>query len=337
MKPDQKKCSQVEILGIGDAMVDLSTRASQLPPRGGNIWSTAVSMSPGGTTANVAACIAKLGLRSSFIGCVGDDPYGHYTIDELEKVGVNTRRMTLRQGAFTGIVLAIIDDTGERTFIACAKGASHTLLSADDFKDVNFSEVPIVHSTGVCLVEEPSRTALLSALKQAHDSGCQVYFDPNLRLEGNIFPQELRDAQWKAFTYSDVVLIGDDEVKLMFPGQSLREAAALIRAQGAQIVVVKQGEKGAAIFSDQFEDTQQAFKVQVNSSTGAGDSFDAGFISARMRGANLHDALVYACAVAGLKVTGLGARSVPSHAEVMAFLLQHNITLNMDGAGSMIH
>lgn len=319
--------TQIEILGIGDAMVDLSTRASQLPPRGGNIWSTAVSMSPGGTTANVAACIAKLGMRSSFIGCVGDDPYGCYTIEELQKVGVNTGRMTLRPGAFTGIVLAIVDDTGERTFIACAKGASHTMLSRKDLNGINFAEIPIVHSTGVCLVEEPSRSVLLAALEQAHQAGCQVYFDPNLRLEGDIFHDELRGAQFKAFSLVDVLLIGDNEVDLMFPGKSMKAAADQIRAQGVQIVVVKQGEKGATLFSEESEISQPAFKVLVNSTTGAGDAFDAGFISARVRGANLQDSLVYACAVGGLKVTGLGARSVPGHAEVMAFLASHGCEL----------
>lgn len=325
-----KKITQVEILGIGDAMVDLSTRASQLPPRGGNIWSTAVALSPGGTTANVAAGIARLGLRSSFIGCVGDDPYGRYTIEEFQRVGVDTSRLTLRSGAFTGIVLAIVDDTGERTFIACAKGASHTLLSLQDFENVNFKDIPIVHSTGVCLVEEPSRSALLSVLEQAHWAGCQVYFDPNLRLEGSVFKEELRVAQWKAFAFSDVVLIGDNEVELMFPGKTLKEAAETIRGQGAHIVVVKQGEKGASVFSADCEESCPAFKVNVNSTTGAGDSFNAGFIAARVRGANLRDALVYACAVAGLKVTGLGARSVPAHVEVMTFLTQHGIVIRMD-------
>lgn len=325
-----KKSTQVEILGIGDAMVDLSTRAAQLPPRGGNIWSTAVTLSPGGTTANVAACIAKLGLHSSFIGCVGDDPYGRYTIDELKHEGVNTGFMSLRPGAFTGIVLAIIDDTGERTFIACAKGASHTLLSSQDFNGLDFKEIPILHSTGVCFVEEPSRSVLLAALEQAHQAGCLVYFDPNLRLEGNEFPEDLRNAQWKAFSISDVVLIGDNEVELLFPGKSLKEAAAIIRGQGAQIVVVKQGEKGATVFGEGYEDSFPAFKVKVNSTTGAGDSFDAGFISARVRGASLHDALVYACAVAGMKVTGLGARSVPSHSEVMAFLADRGFVPKMD-------
>lgn len=324
------KKAEIEILGIGDAMVDLSTRASQLPPRGGNIWSTAVSMSPGGTTANVSACIAKLGLNSAFIGCVGDDPYGRYTIEELQKVGVETGGIVVRPGSFTGIVLAVIDDTGERTFIACAKGASHTLLRHQDFSEIDLRQIPVVHSTGVCLVEEPSRSVLLTAIERAHNSGCQVYFDPNLRLEGEIFPDELREAQWKIFSFVDIVLIGDNEVELLCPGLSLQEGVKKICDQGPQTVVVKQGYKGATIFSVEGESSQPAFEVKVNSTTGAGDSFDAGFIFARKRGAKLHDALVYACAVAGLKVTGLGARSVPGHTAVIAFLEEHGYKLDMD-------
>lgn len=310
----------VEIYSIGDAMMDLSTRASFLPPRGGNIWSTAVIMSPGGTAANVAAGMAVLGLPSSFIGCVGDDPYGHYIIEEFRRVGVNIAHVTLSPGAFTGIVLAIIDDAGERTFIACAKGAAHTLLNAGNFQDMNFAEGSIVHSTGVCLVEEPSRSTLLEALGRARRSGCHVYFDPNLRLEGELFEAGLRDAIWEVFSLSDVVLIGDDEVEVMLPGRSIREAASIIRNRGARIVVVKQGERGATVFDADYEAHCPAFKVDVNSTAGAGDAFDAGFIAARVRGAGLHDALVYACAVAGLKVAGSGARAIPAHAEVMAFL-----------------
>jgi fructokinase len=109
---EQLKQKTIKVLGIGDALVDLSTQAAQLPPRGGNIWSTAVQLSPGGTTANVAANLSKLGIESAFIGCVGGDPYGHYIIDEFNHVGVQTAGMIIRPGVFTGIILAIIDMEG---------------------------------------------------------------------------------------------------------------------------------------------------------------------------------------------------------------------------------
>ncbi len=320
----------VDVLGIGDAMVDLFTHASQLPPRGGNIWSTAVNLSPGGTTANVAANTALLGISSGFVGCVGEDPYGQYTISEFQKAGVDTSGIVVRKGAFTGIVLAIIDDEGERTFIACAKGASHALLDAGDVQALDYASIPVVHSSGVCLVEEPARSALLGALEQAHAAGCEVYYDPNLRLEGDIFPEELRAAQWKAIEHSDVVLIGDEEMHLLFENMACWQGVDRLRKAGPKIVVVKQGEKGASVFSDEGEDHCAAFKVPVTSTAGAGDSFDAGFIAARRRGASLHDALVYACAVAALKVTRQGARAVPGHTEVLAFLAERGRQVTMN-------
>ncbi len=313
----------VDIMGIGDALVDLTTRASQLPPRGGNIWSTAVGMSPGGTTANVAANAAGLGLRSGFVGCVGDDPYGHYLIAEFERARVDTRGLVVREGSFTGIVLAIIDDEGERTFIACAKGASHTTLLPEDLRGLDYACIRTLHTSGVCLVEEPSRSALLAAMEQARIAGCTVYYDPNLRLEGNIFPAELRAAQLCAVSFADVVLIGDEEIKLMLGTKSCPEGAELLRRQGAKIVVAKEGSRGATIYCDDGEFRSPAFEVTVASTAGAGDSFDAGFMTARHRGAGLDQALEYACAVAAIKVTHQAGRYTPTHAEVMTFLAEH--------------
>ena len=317
----------VDVMGIGDAMVDLLTHAATLPPRGGNIWSSAVSLSPGGTTANVAANAATLGIRSGFIGCVGDDPYGQYTIQEFQKAGVDTTGVIVRPGDFTGIVLAIIDDTGERTFIACARGASHTDLQKTDIDRIKPLLPAVIHTSGVCLVEEPSRSALLYALEFAHDCSHLIYYDPNLRLEGDYFPPELRAAQLKAIACSDVVLIGDEEMRLLFPHMSFSEGVEHMFETGVRLVVLKQGEQGASVFSDDFDEHCPAFKVPVLSTAGAGDSFDAGFIAARCRGADLHDALVYACAVGALKVTRQGARAVPNHAETMAFLKERDIHL----------
>jgi len=317
------KQDPVDILGIGDALVDLSTHAPRIPPRGGNVWSTALTLSAGGTTANVAANAARLGIRSGFVGCVGDDPYGHYLVAEFEKVGVDTRGMVVRAGTFTGIVLAIIDDEGERTFIACAKGASHTALLPQDLQALDYASIRVIHTSGVCLVEEPSRSALLGAMKRAREAGCLIYYDPNLRLEGDVFPPDLGKAQMKAVSYADTVLIGDEEMGLLLGAGTCREGADLLRKEGVKLVVAKQGSQGATAYSEAGEDHCPAFKVAVVSTAGAGDSFDAAFIAARQRGAGLHQALEYACAAAAIKVTRQGARSVPEHADVLAFLDEH--------------
>jgi sugar/nucleoside kinase (ribokinase family) len=325
--------NRCQVIGIGDALVDLFTHASQLPTKGGNIWSTAVTLSPGGTAANVSANIAKLGISSAFIGCIGDDPYGRYMVDEFVKIGVNTFGIIIQPGAYTGIVLGIIADDGERTFIACAKGAAHTLFSREFVQNIKFNKDQAIQVSGVCLVEEPSRSGLLLALSSAHNNGNKIFFDPNLRLEGDNFTKELREAQWQAIALSGVVLIGDEELRLLCKSSSLLTGADLILNQGPELVVVKQGEKGASVFSKQGEVFSPAFKVDICSTAGAGDSFDAGFIAAQIRGANFSDSLAYANAVAAIKVTRLGSRSVPSDEEVMIFLAEKSIQIHLSPIG----
>jgi len=326
----ENRCKAV---GIGDSMVDLFTCAPQIPSKGGNIWSTAVTLSPGGTTANVAANIARLGISSAFIGCVGEDPYGQYIINEFEKVDVNTVGVVKQPGTYTGIVLGIIADDGERTFIACAQGAAHALFTKELVQKIRWHKDQIVHASGVCLVEEPSRSSILLALHSAYEKGNKTYFDPNLRLQGNIFPDELREAQWQAIDNSSVVLIGDEEVRLLCETTSLQAGADLILSKGPELIVVKRGDKGASIYNKQGEIYSPSFKVPVCSTAGAGDSFDAGFIAAQLKGANLSDSLVYANAVAAIKVTRQGSRSVPDHAEVMNFLQNQGVQISLFTAG----
>jgi Sugar kinases, ribokinase family len=326
---DELIVNHSRVVGIGDTMVDLFTRAAELPCRGGNIWSTAVSLNPGGTAANVAANIAQLGVSSAFVGCVGEDPYGSYTLQEFKKIGVETNGIELKPGTFTGIVLTILDTQGERTFIACAKGAAYSQLSDEFTRRIRFQPGQVVHSSGVCLVEEPARSNVLRLLQLARENENKVYFDPNLRLEGDIFSASLQEAQWQAISQSDVVLIGDDEIKRMCATDLLAAGAKQLLQKGPRLIVVKQGEKGVSAYTRDQEVTEAAFSVPICSTAGAGDSFDAGFIAAELRGANLRDALLYANAVAAIKVTRQGARAVPNHPEVMQFLHERNQSIEL--------
>jgi sugar/nucleoside kinase (ribokinase family) len=312
------------VLGIGDALVDLNTFADQIPAKGGNVWSTAVTMTPGGTTANIVAGLSSLGINSHFVGCIGKDAFGTFIYEDFKRLGVDTSWIYQLEDTFTGFVLSIVDPEGERTFIACAKGAAFFQMNAAMFKDINFSQFPLSFSTGVCLVEEPSRTILLTVYEKIKQAGCPLYFDPNLRPDGDVFPDVIKNATWQAFKYAEVVLIGDEELKLLSPGFSDIEVIERIKACGPSMVVLKQGEKGATLFSDQGTEYCPGFDVSIISTQGAGDAFDAGFIAGRLRGYPDKEALKYACGVAGLKVASGGSRALPTHEQTQAFIKSVN-------------
>ena len=310
-------------LGLGDVMVDLTTQAPAFPPRGGNVWSTAVRLSPGGTVANVAANLGILGLKSCFAGSVGLDSYGEFVLDQFMQKGVETERC-IRTDSFTGIVLAVVDAEKERTFIACARGAAHTALTEADVMKMDLSDITLLHTSGVCLTEEPAREAILSGMRRARSAGIKVYYDPNLRLEGDSFPGELREAQEQAVRQADVVLLGEEELNLLFD-QHTASAADQILRDGAELVVVKRGSAGLIAYPAAGRSIElPAFAVHTVDSTGAGDAFDAGFIAAQMRGMELLVALRYASAVAALNVTRIGSQTLPSHEDVLLFLEQQS-------------
>lgn len=307
------------ILVIGDAFVDLSTHISRMPPPGGSVWGTAIQMCAGGASANVSVNLSKLGIPSTFLGCLGEDFYGEYLYESFNSANVDTS-IILKKDAYTGAVFVAVDETGERTFFPCALKAAHAQLSVDDIKKINFSSFDALFTCGVSLAEQPSCDAIIYALTLAKKIGIPTFYDPNLRLEGDMFTEEYKSAQWRAIEQSNVVLIGDDECKILCDVMDIGEGAKYILRKGPEIVIVKRGSQGATAFDKHRKNSSKGISVEVIDTTGAGDAFDAGFIAAYIRGLDIDDALIYGNVVAGLKVARQGTRNIPSHEEVQDFL-----------------
>ena len=324
---NQQQTRGGRVLSIGDALVDLSTRVSHIPVAGGCAWGSAVSISPGGASANVAANLARLGIASAFLGCVGSDPYGRYILGEFNGCGVDTTSTYVLGDAFTGIVFTLVDSHGERTFVPCALGAAHAQLSLDQVRQVDYRTFKLVYACGVCLVESPSREALIEALRLARNQGVPTCYDLNLRLDAGIFTNTYHEAQWAAIEASSVVLAGDYELAQLVQSEEWLKAAQFVLERGPEWVIVKRGVDGATALGAGGEQiVSPAYPVIVVDTTGAGDAFDAGFIAATVCGLDMQSALAYANAVGALKVMHSGSRISFDHQAIQDFL-QNNIGL----------
>lgn len=317
MEPEAQR---QKVLGIGDVLVDLLSYISRMPPPGGNAWGTAVQMFPGGGTANVATSLARLGVASAFAGRVGADPYGQFLLEDFEQEGVETSLVRLDERVFTGIVFTLVDETGERTFFPCARGAAHLQLARGDVEAIPYSDFRLLHACGISLVENPARDAIIHALRLARQAGVPTYYDPNLRLEGDVFLDAYREAQWQAIGLADTVMVGEAELALLCNGDNVAAGARQMLERGAELVVVKQGSDGATAFWPGGEASAPAYRVEAVDTSGAGDAWDAGFIAARLRDTPIEAALTYANAVAAIKVTRAGPRAVPSYLEVEVWM-----------------
>ncbi|MGI8686951.1 MAG: carbohydrate kinase family protein [Thermomicrobiales bacterium] len=315
------------VLVIGDACVDLIAR---LPGQGEGIYRPEPVLSGGGTGANTAIALARLDVPVALLGTVGDDGYGRFIARHLAREGVETTHVAIQHEAFTAVVLAIIDRDGERTLFGWPRrGAAHTALTPQQVNAQVIMQASWVHTTGMCLVEQPARAAVLRGMALARAASLPVSLDLNLRggVVDGALPHDFADALWSAIAFADYVFGSvQDEIGCLAPGGAVEESLKLL-ADGGRTVIARSGAAGAMIVSPYGRETIPAFRVPVVDTRGAGDVFDAGFIAARLDGKSNEEAARWGNAVAALKI-GCRGEGSPSRADAEA-LLQGRIACGM--------
>jgi sugar/nucleoside kinase (ribokinase family) len=311
----------MSVLVIGDANVDLEIR---LPSA--SVSRSAVHPEPrlfgGGSAANTAAALARLGVTCRFAGAVGDDGFGRFAVDSLRTFGVDTGTVQVVPEQPTSTVITVIQADGERLiYVWPPSGGAHGALEPGPaVAAVGGTEW--LHVSGLCLRLEPARGALLAAMERARANGVPVSFDLNLRLENWGWDREFRSAVEAALACSDVVLgAGIDEIGAL-TGIDDPVAAAASLADGSRIVVARVGADGAVACASDDVVAVPGFPVEVMSTVGAGDVFDAGFIAGRRRDLDLATCLRWGNAAAALTIGRPGARSTPTLVEVERLLAE---------------
>lgn len=314
------------VIVIGDANVDIIVPY----PRFLNKERTLVDyptpeLQGGGTSANTAVALAKLGVGVSFWGTVGEDQYGRYIKKDLKSEGVNIADMITEPELNTVGVFAFIDENGERYLWGWPR-------TAQSFKVLDETKIPFekiykadwVHSSGMCLAYESSaRSTIIKIFKAAYESGIPTSFDLNLRVDNGALDPEYEKAVREIIKYTTYLLgSGTDEFIWLGEEKDWRKNA-LKFVSDTTTVIVRNGKDGSYGFSINEEEKAAAFNVKVEDTVGAGDVYNAGFISARLNGQSLKESLILGNAVSGYTVSRKGARSSPDQTELKRFLRVH--------------
>jgi fructokinase/2-dehydro-3-deoxygluconokinase len=219
------------------------------------------------------------------------------------------------------MVLAVIHPDGERDlFVWPDSGGAHTKLTVDSIEPEVFHNASWLHTTGLCLREEPVRNTQLSAMRMAQEKGLTVSLDLNLRLESWELDHQLREIFDQAVFYSDVILgNGLDEI-LPYTKQNTIQAGAEHLSAGKRTVIARLGADGALLVSPEGSVIIPAYSVDVVDTLGAGDAFNGGFISAKLADKDLQECIRWGNAVAALKIGKTGARGLPTK-EILADFL----------------
>ena len=299
--------------------------------------SSGFKKAPGGAPANVAAGVARLGLKAGFIGKVGHDPFGAYLRKVLGDLQVDTEYLVADPDARTTLSFVAQKSDGVRDCMFYRNPGADMLLRPDELDAGYFEGATFFHFGSISLGAEPVKSATLKAIEMSRAKGLLISYDPNLRM--SLWPDEetARREINAGFPFADVVKISEEEYGFILGCDTPESCAEAILAMGPKLVVVTLGPKGCyysdgvhAGYLPTFDD------VTVVETTGAGDAFVAATLAgiiARLKEGD-PDALsadeafvrilTFANAAGSLATTKIGAiPSLPTTDEVLAFLAVH--------------
>ncbi len=298
-------------LVVGELNVDLiAAGLTQSPRLGVEIEASDFALVLGSASAIFAAGLSRLGHGVAFVSKVGNDFFGSFCRTELTNLGVDTSGVRMAPGLQTGVTLCM-STARDRAQVTFAGAIAELGLS--DIPSNVFAGRRHLHVSCFAL-QRRLRPALRQLLSRAKREGLSTSFDPNCSLDGPMREQALR-----LLPKVDLLFLNEREASEL-SGERSPLAAARALSQRAGSVVVKLGRKGALVAQAGTTSRVPGLPVQAVDTTGAGDSFAAGYVSAFLRGLTARDCLGFgnACgALSTLAVGGTGGQANQREAQAL--------------------
>lgn len=277
----------------------------------------------GGSAANIAAGLARLGGSASLISAVSDDAVGRFVVNQLRRYGVGVEHVRAVGGGARNSLAVVETRNEDCQSIIYRHHAADFQVNAGDVEAVDWSAFGALIVTGASFSVEPSRGAAQLAVARAAQAGLVTILDVDYRPYSWASAEESRAIMRAAAQSADVVIGNDEEFDVMAGARGLSFARELA-AETADLVVYKQGARGSIALSGDVACETPVFPVAALKPTGAGDAFLAGLALALSQGRPLGDALTRATAAAAIVVTRVGcAPASPSAEELEAFIAAH--------------
>ncbi|QBQ64032.1 aminoimidazole riboside kinase [Actinobacillus indolicus] len=300
---------------LGDAVVDLI-------PDGDNHYLRCA----GGAPANVAVGVSRLGVETGFIGRVGNDPLGKFMQQTLQAEKVSTEQMILDPQQRTSTVIVGLDQ-GERSFTFMVNPSADQFLEVNDLP--NFQQGEWLHCCSIALINDPSRSTTIEAIRRVKQAGGFVSFDPNLRESLWSSLDEMKKVVNSVVAMADVLKFSEEELTLLTNTTNLEDATkAVTSLYPEKLIIITLGKDGAIYHLNGKSQVVAGKALKPVDTTGAGDAFVSGLLAGLSQVSNwkesdavLVEVIRKANASGALATTAKGAMSaLPNKAELEAFL-----------------
>jgi 5-dehydro-2-deoxygluconokinase len=278
----------------------------------------------GGSSANIAAGITRLGGAASLVSAVSDDAVGRFTLNELKKYGIERAHVAIVSGEARNS-LALVETRLENCqSVIYRNGAADFQVTEQQVSGINLAPFGALVLTGTCLAMQPSRGASMLLIQRANEAGVPVILDLDYRPYSWTSRKEAAAVCHEAAQLCDIIVGNDEEFALLAgAGDGLKTAAEYARRPD-RIVVHKMGALGSVTFVEGRRFETGIFKVAALKPTGAGDAFLASFCVSLAEARAIEDAVWRGSAAAAIVVTKVGcAPAMPTLAELEDFMLNH--------------
>ncbi|MBR2570764.1 MAG: ribokinase [Clostridia bacterium] len=304
-----------KIVVFGSFVVDLMGRGPHLPVPGETVKSGFFKMGPGGKGFNQGVAAHKAGGDVTMVTKLGKDTFANVALDTMRDLGMDTSRIITTEDYPTGVALIEVDETtGQNAIMVIPSSCDHIEdAEVDALKD-------LIEGADILLTQlETNMSAIRRVIEMASGMGktiilntapVQPVADDLLAKVSIVTPNEVEAGILSGIKVTDA--------------ESARQAAEWFLSKGVKSVVITMGGMGAFVADGDRREMTPAFSVKAVDTTGAGDAYSGGFVTALAEGKDIFEACRFAAATAALSVTKMGTTpAMPTRAEIDGFLKDH--------------
>ena len=281
----------------------------------------------GGSPANIAVGLARLGKKVGFIGKVSDDQFGDYVTNFFKKEGIDVSHIFRATGGEKlGLTFTEILSKDESSILMYRDGIADLMLNVDEVDEEYIASAKAILISGSALSQSPSREACLKAMFIAKKVNTRIIFDVDYRPYNWKNKDEIAVYYSLVASNSDMIMGSREEFDLTeaisAPGRTDAESAKDWIAKGNKIVIIKHGKQGSTAYTaDGNSYSIKPFPVKAFKSFGGGDGYGSSFIYGLLSGWDIMDCLEMGSASASMLVSAHGCSLfMPTLEEVKAFI-----------------
>lgn len=284
----------IDVVGLGACNVDFLQKVPRFAAPDDEVEINNLLLSVGGSASNFTVGLSRLNVNSGIIARIGRDYFGEIAVKEFKKEGVDTKRL-LKTDFQTGKVFIAVEPHGERSM--------YTYIGANKKFKLKKEDIDYIRASKIIHITQMYKDVVDKASKHSN----VLSFNP-----GPILSSFGINKLEKIIGRTDILFLNKKEMKIL-TGEEISRGANMLLDIGAKIVVVTCGKHGASLYKKKEIIHSPARKIDVMDTTGAGDSFAAGFISAYIKEKKLNECLDYANLVASHCVGKLGSLNTPHY------------------------